>query len=34
MLKVVDSDSFMKEIKQLYDTAFPREEGIWILSRP
>lgn len=26
MLKVVDSDSFMKEIKQLYDTAFPREE--------
>ncbi|MCI8668908.1 MAG: GNAT family N-acetyltransferase [Lachnospiraceae bacterium] len=26
MLKVVDSDSFMKEIKELYDTAFPREE--------
>lgn len=26
MLKVVDADGFMKEIKELYDTAFPREE--------
>lgn len=26
MLKIVDSNRFMEEIKQLYDTAFPREE--------
>ncbi len=26
MLKVVDAGGFLKEIKELYDTAFPREE--------